>query len=297
MLVTPSLAAAATQVATTEVAGLDVVTVTDDGSDGEIQVTRGVESGTMEPFVAVESAGGATPGVGCKPITLELVVCGGTFDAVAVFGNGGADEISMRLILDGQPPLLGQALGGTGNDTLRTPVDNRDVPQPEIFLSGDLGDDTVEGGNGVDDLRGGEGNDTVRGFGGSDFAFGEEGDDLIFMRDGASELVDCGTGSDTAEVDPADAVDASCESVDDGLASPAVPATSPAPIPVLPLGFGAVTGVTLKLAARRIPAAGLLRVRVTNANGFAVSGELSGKGITPRARRSRPPPRANRRAG
>jgi DNA-binding beta-propeller fold protein YncE len=41
--------------------------------------------------------------------------------------------------------------------------------------------------------------------------------------------------------------------------------------------FGNRTLVTLKLASRRIPARGPVRVRVANANGFQVTGRLSGK--------------------
>lgn len=47
-----------------------------------------------------------------------------------------------------------------------------------------------------------------------------------------------------------------------------------------PLAFGARTLVTLKLAARRVPARGPLRVRVTNGNAFAVRGRLSGRTAT-----------------
>ena len=42
------------------------------------------------------------------------------------------------------------------------------------------------------------------------------------------------------------------------------------------VGFGAKTLVTLKLAAKRIPAKGPLKVRVANGNGFTVTGKLSG---------------------
>jgi hypothetical protein len=48
-----------------------------------------------------------------------------------------------------------------------------------------------------------------------------------------------------------------------------------APLPA----FGAQTLVTLKLAARRIPAAGPLKVLVSNANGFAITGALSGETV------------------
>jgi hypothetical protein len=43
------------------------------------------------------------------------------------------------------------------------------------------------------------------------------------------------------------------------------------------LAFGSRTLVTLKLAAKRIPARGPLKVRVANGNGFAVAGELRGE--------------------
>lgn len=41
--------------------------------------------------------------------------------------------------------------------------------------------------------------------------------------------------------------------------------------------FGSRTKVTLKLASRRIPARGPVKVRVANANGFQITGRLSGK--------------------
>jgi hypothetical protein len=44
-----------------------------------------------------------------------------------------------------------------------------------------------------------------------------------------------------------------------------------------PLAFGAKTLVALKLAAKRIPAKGPLKVRVANGNGFIVTGRLSGE--------------------
>ena len=46
-------------------------------------------------------------------------------------------------------------------------------------------------------------------------------------------------------------------------------------------GFGARTLVTLRLAARRIPAKGPLKVRVANGNGFVVTGRLSGQTTKP----------------
>jgi hypothetical protein len=68
-------------------------------------------------------------------------------------------------------------------------------------------------------------------------------------------------------------------------AAPAPPLVGPplaAPAPAAPAlpgaaAFGARTLVALALAARRIPAAGPLPVRVANSNDFAVTGVLSGQ--------------------
>ena len=51
------------------------------------------------------------------------------------------------------------------------------------------------------------------------------------------------------------------------------------------IGFGAKTLITLKLAAKRIPARGPLPIMVTNANGFTISGQLSGETAKPVAAR------------
>jgi len=60
--------------------------------------------------------------------------------------------------------------------------------------------------------------------------------------------------------------------------------------------FGARTRVTLRLASKRIPAKGPLAVRVTNGNGFAVRGRLSGRSgkVKLKARTFRVPARTKR---
>jgi Ca2+-binding RTX toxin-like protein len=138
------------------------------------------------------------------------------------------------------------------------------------------GHDTIEGGDGDDYLEGGFGNDVLTGGAGVDLFQGDRtesnvfaiGSDQIFARDGVAEQISCGLGSDTAQVDNLDVVDASCESVDrDG-----VPGT---------LAFGAKTLVTLQLAAKQIPAGGPIKIRVVNANGFVVTGAVSGQTTKP----------------
>ena len=60
----------------------------------------------------------------------------------------------------------------------------------------------------------------------------------------------------------------------------APPPPGPAPIrATAPPAFGARTLVTLKLAARRIPARGPVKVTVANANGFEVTGRLGGETV------------------
>ena len=57
--------------------------------------------------------------------------------------------------------------------------------------------------------------------------------------------------------------------------------TRPGQSPRPSQAFGAETLVTLQLAATRIPTSGPLEVRVTNGNGFPVTGKLSGETVNP----------------
>ena len=58
--------------------------------------------------------------------------------------------------------------------------------------------------------------------------------------------------------------------------SPPPPGTTPPPPET---AFGTATLVTLRLAAKRIPARGPVKVRVANANGFAITGALSARTV------------------
>jgi Ca2+-binding RTX toxin-like protein len=75
-------------------------------------------------------------------------------------------------------------------------------------------------------LRGGRGQDTVSGGPGNDRLFarahrdpftdtlnGDEGDDRILVRDGQSDVVNCGAGFDRVVADRTDTVAADCEAV------------------------------------------------------------------------------------
>jgi Tol biopolymer transport system component len=68
------------------------------------------------------------------------------------------------------------------------------------------GDDHLSGGQGEDVVRGGPGNDHIVGGPGSDLLAGGPGDDVIDARDGEPDMVDGGSGVDTALVDRSDRV-------------------------------------------------------------------------------------------
>src|SRR5262249_10068694 len=141
---------------------------------------------------------------------------------------------------------IGTIIGGHGSDHM-TGNDRRNV------FGGGEGDDVLYGGGSDDQLHGGPGNDRVFGEDGQDVVAGGDGDDYIVggpgvdrfygedvdacipsscasgqdrieARDGNQEMIDCGPGTDSAQVDPNELVrndvDLSnqCESVD-GLAA------------------------------------------------------------------------------
>jgi hypothetical protein len=76
---------------------------------------------------------------------------------------------------------------------------------------GSRGDDVLIGSPGADTLEGGDGDDTITGLGGRDELFGEIGNDTILARDGVGEPVECGPGTDSAEVDDVDGEPYECE--------------------------------------------------------------------------------------
>ncbi len=79
-------------------------------------------------------------------------------------------------------------------------------------IVGTVGGDRISGGAGADRLIGGDGNDCIDGGPGRDRISGGEGDDKINARDGVADVVDCGPGNDTANVDKKDTV-RNCETV------------------------------------------------------------------------------------
>ena len=183
------------------------------------------------------------PGEGDNVIDVEKFSV--TANQATIRGSGGADDIFVEA-------NTSSIKGLGGNDRL---------------VAYD-GNDTIEGGDGDDFLEGGFGNDTLDGGPGRDQFNGDRtesnviavGNDDIRARDGVSEQVACGIGSDRAEVDGNDVVAADCESVSRSSRR-----------------FGSSTRVTLALVAGRIAGNGPLKVRIRNANAFVVTGSVSGQ--------------------
>jgi Tol biopolymer transport system component len=73
------------------------------------------------------------------------------------------------------------------------------------------GADYLDGGSGDDRLRGGNGDDRLSGGPGRDLLSGDSGWDRIYARDGARDVIRCGSGRDGVRADRLDVVAADCE--------------------------------------------------------------------------------------
>jgi Ca2+-binding RTX toxin-like protein len=111
-------------------------------------------------------------------------------------GDGGDDEMHGA---GGNDDLY----GGSGDD--------------RVF--GDAGNDKVQGASGADSVDGGAGLDQIYGDIASCSVFCTFDADTLFARDGERDVVDCGAGADTAQVDQLDVV-AFCSNVDRSTVAP-----------------------------------------------------------------------------
>ncbi len=134
----------------------------------------------------------------------DVYVRGGTptvanVSNVQVFGLGGNDTLSLDETNGALPSA--NLFGGRGNDTL-IGGSAADV------LFGQAGDDTLFGKGGVDHLFGGGGNDMLTGGTGDDQSFGQAGNDRMIWNNGDNtDLNEGGAGTDTVEVNGANAGD------------------------------------------------------------------------------------------
>jgi len=115
-----------------------------------------------------------------------------------VSGNGGADIVQG---IDGDDRIFGRQ----GDDRL-----SGNTGDDRVIGGGD--DDRIFGRDGDDRISGNQGDDAIQANAGRDRVFGREGNDRIRVRDGARDVVDCGSGRDTAAADRRDVL-RNCERV------------------------------------------------------------------------------------
>lgn len=119
-----------------------------------------------------------------------------------------------RIIVDRGPA---QVAGGGGNDRLGA---TRFVGDVILFgdagddrLAGNVSNDRLSGGTGDDALFGAEGNDRLDGGRGRDGLSGGPGRDRILAREGFTDTIRCGSGTDSVTADARDRVARDCERV------------------------------------------------------------------------------------
>jgi Ca2+-binding RTX toxin-like protein len=155
------------------------------------------------PFCEISSQDGSTIRAGED----DDLICG-TNGRDRIFAGGGADRVLAGF---GHDVIHGGAgadqLDGNGGTDYMYGERGRDR------LYGGFGDDVLNGGNGKDVLWGDDGGDYLKGGAGDDRFFGGGGSDLIDSRDGVTEHVYCGYGTDRVEADRRDIVSADCEKV------------------------------------------------------------------------------------
>lgn len=112
----------------------------------------------------------------------------------------------LMLCLAAGDALAGVEIGGRGDNVLRGSAG-------ADRLAGFDGGDTLHGAAGDDTLYGGAGDDEIYGGPGEDNVLGGAGDDFIEAKDGTTDRVGCGPGTDSVSVDREDMVYADCEAV------------------------------------------------------------------------------------
>jgi Ca2+-binding RTX toxin-like protein len=154
------------------------LTVLGDGTSNTITVTRNAAGTILINGGAVAIKGGTATVANTK--------------LIQAFGQNGDDIITIDESNGAMPPV--NLFGGADNDTL-TGGSGGDM------LFGQSGNDTLLGKGGNDLLFGGADNDVLTGGDGNDQMFGEAGNDRMIWNPGDdSDLMEGGTGIDTAEV-------------------------------------------------------------------------------------------------
>jgi Ca2+-binding RTX toxin-like protein len=103
--------------------------------------------------------------------------------------------------------------GGSAADTLiGNSADNE--------LDGGGGDDAIAGGDGNDGVNGGAGRDTIDGGSGRDDLVGGAGADTLKSRDGLTDRLNCGGGTDSVQSEARDDIAGNCEKLSIAPPSP-----------------------------------------------------------------------------
>ncbi len=164
--------------ATTGTFSSGVLTVSGDGADNSIVISRDAAGRILVN-------GGAVPVSGGTPTVANTV-------QVRVNGLGGRDTIALNQANGALPAAV--LSGGAGNDILTGGAGDDE-------LAGQSGNDTLLGGGGFDLLFGGTNNDTLTGGDADDQVFGQGGSDRMIWNPGDdTDLNEGGAGSDTVEV-------------------------------------------------------------------------------------------------
>ena len=160
-------------------------------SGGKIEFRDPTVDGGMDP-------GSCTPGDVAGGFIIQTFCPGSGVTRVRIDLGEREDTADVSL------PIAVTLLGGPGADGL---------------TAGPAGDE-VSGGEGDDVLAGGDGDDVIEGGLGADTLDGGPGTDEMRSRDGLSDMVACGPGTDTVYADTVDEVDADCESVNRVFVAP-----------------------------------------------------------------------------
>jgi hypothetical protein len=139
---------------------------------------------------------------------------GGT-GADALSGGAGLDAATHVMLV--AAPAASVSLDDAANDGLPGEGDNyaSDIEDVSILGQGPVvpSGSTLIGSAGPNELVTGAGNDTISAGAGLDRVTADAGEDTIDVRDGYSDRVRCGPGTDTVVADTLDLIGADCETV------------------------------------------------------------------------------------
>jgi Ca2+-binding RTX toxin-like protein len=157
---------------------MGVLTVTGDGLDNTIEVSRNAAGTLLVNGGAVKVQGGTATVANTNQISM--------------FGLAGNDTLTLSEVNGALPKAM--LFGGIGNDVLIGGSGND-------HLFGQAGNDTMLGKGGADFLFGGANNDTLTGGDADDQVFGESGMDLMIWNPGDdTDLNEGGADTDTIQV-------------------------------------------------------------------------------------------------